>query len=719
MGAVRNCGCIGAVDRAGWLVPDARPYIPGATAGGGSGFALGPEENEFATATARNSYATANAAWLALYNGDRSLWIQVGGVTGAIQRRNAAGNDWETVTGLIRGRTGGPGAAGGGALEQYPTFARTSISAAEDDIWLDFGVDWDQSVEYMAFTRTGGNAFYWFRAAEIYGSPDSVSLGVIGAAPTAAQRYTVNDAGIGGAINLGIDAAGRALIEFTSSQSSPVSIIILKYISSDAQGGGLSAAQIAELARLSGVETDATQDQSGAEIKAAYEAEDDSNAYTDAEKTKLGGVAAGANLLIPYKIGNIYRAFATGAFVIKPGNTEGVVTESGISEAPVGWQLTRPEATEALPGVYDCHVYGYATNGVFSWQFGTPNRTDRYIAPGGGGGSPDTAAQVLAKLLTVDGAGSGLDADLLDGMTPAQVAALGGGGSFDLHDDVTTELTSLAASDRFLVSDENVTGDPNRWVSLTRLQAAILSINYLTVSLGLATQTRVGELIQNALAAAVTGNSETNITVVHNDDGTIDFAVIYPNQVTQAEAVDGTGVIARLWTPQRVAQAIAALAPGGQTTGLNQTQVDARVQAGLTAAVVGNTETGIVVTHNLDGTLDFVVSGGTPTQTHLNYVGIRVADTSVVAGDLTVNGMTAALALPAYTGAAHLIYSYPTAEGPPSAIYLYQDGHRNVQNQSSIFGITGTVQLGGEEHTWRVTDDAQTGFGGYILEQAR
>ena len=40
-------------------------------------------------------------------------------------------------------------------------------------------------------------------------------------------------------------------------------------------------------------------------------------------------------------------------------------------------------------------------------------------------GSTDTAAQVLAKLLTVDGAGSDLDADLLDGLTPEEVAATG------------------------------------------------------------------------------------------------------------------------------------------------------------------------------------------------------------------------------------------------------------------------------------------------------
>ena len=45
-----------------------------------------------------------------------------------------------------------------------------------------------------------------------------------------------------------------------------------------------------------------------------------------------------------------------------------------------------------------------------------------------GGEGSDTAAQILAKLITVDGPGSGIDADLLDGMSPAQIAALAGGG---------------------------------------------------------------------------------------------------------------------------------------------------------------------------------------------------------------------------------------------------------------------------------------------------
>lgn len=48
--------------------------------------------------------------------------------------------------------------------------------------------------------------------------------------------------------------------------------------------------------KLDGIETGATADQTGAEIKAAYEAELDTNAYTDAEKTKLAGIEASADV---------------------------------------------------------------------------------------------------------------------------------------------------------------------------------------------------------------------------------------------------------------------------------------------------------------------------------------------------------------------------------------------------------------------------------------
>lgn len=48
--------------------------------------------------------------------------------------------------------------------------------------------------------------------------------------------------------------------------------------------------------KLDGIEDNATADQTAAEIKTAYESNADTNAYTDAEQTKLSGIATGAEV---------------------------------------------------------------------------------------------------------------------------------------------------------------------------------------------------------------------------------------------------------------------------------------------------------------------------------------------------------------------------------------------------------------------------------------
>jgi len=50
------------------------------------------------------------------------------------------------------------------------------------------------------------------------------------------------------------------------------------------------------LSKLNAIEASATTDQTGAEIKSLYEAESDTNAFTDAEKTKLSGIETSADV---------------------------------------------------------------------------------------------------------------------------------------------------------------------------------------------------------------------------------------------------------------------------------------------------------------------------------------------------------------------------------------------------------------------------------------
>ena len=69
--------------------------------------------------------------------------------------------------------------------------------------------------------------------------------------------------------------------------------------------------------------------------------------------------------------------------------------------------------------------------------------------PAGADGSPDTAAQVRAKLVTVDGSGSGIDADLLDGSHASAFAKLTGA----TFSGVVTAPNFVSSSDTRLKSD--------------------------------------------------------------------------------------------------------------------------------------------------------------------------------------------------------------------------------------------------------------------------
>ena len=68
--------------------------------------------------------------------------------------------------------------------------------------------------------------------------------------------------------------------------------------------------------KLDSVESNSTADQTGAEIKTAYEGESDTNAFTDAEKTKLSGIATSANNYVHPNHSGEVTSTADGATVI-------------------------------------------------------------------------------------------------------------------------------------------------------------------------------------------------------------------------------------------------------------------------------------------------------------------------------------------------------------------------------------------------------------------
>ena len=493
-------------------------------------YALGPPQSVFtgnteaAAEAARNTYAAANPGWKAAYQADQRLFVLVRWGSGGEEKATVLAEDgttWREIAFAFVGRQGQEGTAGtpgGGAIEDTGIVLdlRSVVITANEfmSTGLMLGERGDTPIVLYQL-EANALALLWFFTEDLYDLPTASDGDTADVSATGRNALNLPESAgssLSGTVRGGITDAGELLIAFTSDDAD-THVRFWRYIPSAVQaGGGLSAADRAELNRLSGVETDATQDQSAAEIailldglignaawrtrlsgadlvaavdaavgnaiwrsshtvqrnaqqivdlldvalggdswrtgggggggltigaatdaagallatlsQFTYNETDDTLTFvpspphmqlvrtpdsaiisganvlggpfgaaavipiagsgglgmmSTAQAGKLAGIAAAANRLIPYKIGNIYRAFAAGADVVKPGNTEGTVTIAGITVAPVGWRLTRPETTAALPHVYDCHVYGYETNGVFGVQYGTPNRTDRYM----------------------------------------------------------------------------------------------------------------------------------------------------------------------------------------------------------------------------------------------------------------------------------------------------------------------------------------------------
>jgi hypothetical protein len=115
-------------------------------------------------------------------------------------------------------------------------------------------------------------------------------------------------------------------------------------------------------------------------------------------------------MVVTFLIGVVVASAATAgaASVITSKQIKnGTITSKDLSKA-----VRRQLAKAGVPGPIGAQGLSGAT--------GATGATGAAGATGlpGRAGSPDSAAQVLAKLATVDGSGSGLDADLLGGQSP-------------------------------------------------------------------------------------------------------------------------------------------------------------------------------------------------------------------------------------------------------------------------------------------------------------
>ena len=124
-----------------------------------------------------------------------------------------------------------------------------------------------------------------------------------------------------------------------------------------------------------------------------------------------------------------------------------------------------------------------------------------------------TASDVLTKIKTVDGTGSGLDADTLDGYEASAFALVGSGQTYSGNQSFTGNVT----------------------VSGTTTTTAL--------NIG---STSISEYIADTVGSMVTSNSESGISVVYQDaDNTLDFDV-GDFSITLSGAVTGSGTVTNL-----------------------------------------------------------------------------------------------------------------------------------------------------------------------------
>ena len=193
-------------------------------------------------------------------------------------------------------------------------------------------------------------------------------------------------------------------------------------------------------AKLDGIEASATADQTAAEIRTLVESATDSNVFTDADHTKLNGIEASATAdQTAAEIRTLVES-ATDSNVF----TDADHTKLNGIEASATADQTDAEIKTAYENNSDTNAFTDALqtklNGIE-----TAATADQ------------TASEILTALLTVDGPGSGLNADVLDGLDSGAFIRA------DAADTASGDITFTGGAGAITLTDSDIRSNSGSW----------------------------------------------------------------------------------------------------------------------------------------------------------------------------------------------------------------------------------------------------------------
>ena len=182
----------------------------------------------------------------------------------------------------------------------------------------------------------------------------------------------------------------------------------------------------ADHSKLDGIESGATADQTASEIRALVESASDSNVFTDDDHSKLDGIAAGATNVT---------------------NTNQLTNGAGFITATLTNEQVQDIVGAMVSGNTESGITVTYQDGDGTLDFSVASQTDENFTTAdhskldgieSGATADQTASEILTLIKTVDGSGSGLDADTLDGVSSASFLRS------DTADGITATLTARA-----------------------------------------------------------------------------------------------------------------------------------------------------------------------------------------------------------------------------------------------------------------------------------